>query len=119
MKGFKLPQKGLALKHSFFWHPDCQCWARGSKGKSLPHIMPTDATQTNWITLITQRACIGNSSCPGILEFIMNWPEGENVTLSSSLEEEKVTYTVEAQHVISYQKVKSSMYSLLIAPAIL
>jgi len=35
-----------------------------------------DAIWSKWIALITQQAQIGNSSCPGILEVIMDWPEG-------------------------------------------
>ena len=35
----------------------------------------TDATWSKWVTLITQRARMGNPSRPGILEIIMDWPE--------------------------------------------
>lgn len=37
--GFELPQRWLAAKHNFFWHPDCQCWTGCSKGKCLLHNM--------------------------------------------------------------------------------
>lgn len=40
VKGFKLPQKWFALKHSSSWHPSYQCWDDCSKGKCPPHIMP-------------------------------------------------------------------------------
>ncbi|GAB0208254.1 hypothetical protein GRJ2_003291100 [Grus japonensis] len=36
----------------------------------------TDAT---WVALITQRARIGNPNRPGILEVIMDWPEGKDL----------------------------------------
>lgn len=36
---FKVPEKWLALKGSFFWHPDCQCCVGCSKWKSF-HIRP-------------------------------------------------------------------------------
>ncbi|KAK4829633.1 hypothetical protein QYF61_005844 [Mycteria americana] len=39
MKGFELLSKWLVLKHSSSWHPDCQCWAGCSKGRSPLHIM--------------------------------------------------------------------------------
>ncbi|GAB0206794.1 hypothetical protein GRJ2_003145000 [Grus japonensis] len=38
----------------------------------------TDATWRKWVTLITQQAEIGNPNCPGILEVIMDWPEGKD-----------------------------------------
>ncbi|RMC04311.1 hypothetical protein DUI87_19130 [Hirundo rustica rustica] len=42
----------------------------------------TDATWSKWIALITQRARMGKLNCPGILEIITNWPEGENFGLT-------------------------------------
>jgi len=45
----------------------------------------TDVTWSK-VTLFTQRAQIGNSSHPGILEVIMNCPEGKHFGIS--LEEE-------------------------------
>ncbi|KAK4826486.1 hypothetical protein QYF61_009559 [Mycteria americana] len=41
-----------------------------------------DATWSKWVTLITQQAGIGNPSCPGILEVIMDWPEGKDFRIS-------------------------------------
>lgn len=40
MKGFKLPQKLLAPKHSSSCHLNCQCWPGWAKEMSLLHIMP-------------------------------------------------------------------------------
>jgi len=37
----------------------------------------TDAMWSKWVALITQRARMGNPSRPGILEAIMDWPEGK------------------------------------------
>ncbi|GAB0209469.1 hypothetical protein GRJ2_003412600 [Grus japonensis] len=54
----------------------------------------TDATWRKWVALITQRAPIGNPSCPGILEVITDWPEGKDFGISS--EEDKVTHAEEA-----------------------
>ncbi|XP_010561942.1 PREDICTED: uncharacterized protein LOC104829417 [Haliaeetus leucocephalus] len=38
----------------------------------------TSATWSKWIALITQRARLGKSNRPGILEEIMDWPEGRD-----------------------------------------
>ncbi|XP_071886669.1 uncharacterized protein [Anas platyrhynchos] len=46
----------------------------------------TDATWSKWVALITQRARIGNPSRPGILEVIMDWPEGKYFGISSEEE---------------------------------
>ncbi|KAK4831072.1 hypothetical protein QYF61_015270 [Mycteria americana] len=75
-KGFELLRKWLVLKHSSFWHPDCRCWMFKGRVPSAHH--GTDATWSKWVTLITQRARIGNPSSPGILEVIMDWPEGKD-----------------------------------------
>ncbi|KAK4830358.1 hypothetical protein QYF61_010135 [Mycteria americana] len=48
---------------------------------------------SKWVVLITQRARIGNPSHPGILEVIMDWPEGKDFGISP---EEKVTHAEEA-----------------------
>ncbi|KAF4798788.1 hypothetical protein TURU_060686 [Turdus rufiventris] len=56
----------------------------------------TDATWSKWIALITQRTRIGNLNRPGILEIIMNWPEGENFGLTDEEEQEQVTQADEA-----------------------
>ncbi|RMC18010.1 hypothetical protein DUI87_04886 [Hirundo rustica rustica] len=54
-----------------------------------------DATWSKWITLITQHARMGQLNCPGILEIITNWPEGENFGLIDE-EKEQVTRAEEA-----------------------
>jgi len=48
----------------------------------------TDSTWSKWVTLITQRSRKGNPSRPGILEVIMDWPEGKDFGASP---EEEVT----------------------------
>ncbi|KAK4810531.1 hypothetical protein QYF61_004494 [Mycteria americana] len=53
----------------------------------------TDATWSKWVTLITQQAPIGNPNRPGILEVIMDWPEGKDFGISP---EEEVTCAEEA-----------------------
>ncbi|KAK4826291.1 hypothetical protein QYF61_007138 [Mycteria americana] len=53
----------------------------------------TDATWSKWVALITQRARIGNPNSPGILEVIMDWPEGKDLGTSP---EEEVTRAEEA-----------------------
>ncbi|KAK4810487.1 hypothetical protein QYF61_004267 [Mycteria americana] len=53
----------------------------------------TDATWSKWVALITQRARIGNPNRPGILEVIMDWPEGKDLGISP---EEEVTRAEEA-----------------------
>ncbi|KAK4806163.1 hypothetical protein QYF61_001086 [Mycteria americana] len=53
----------------------------------------TDATWSKWVALITQRARIGNPNHPGILEVIMDWPEGKDFGISP---EEEVTRAEEA-----------------------
>ncbi|KAK4827062.1 hypothetical protein QYF61_013703 [Mycteria americana] len=52
-----------------------------------------DATWSKWVALITQRARIGNPSCPGILEVIMDWPESKDFRISP---EEEVMCAEEA-----------------------
>ncbi|RMB92336.1 hypothetical protein DUI87_31210 [Hirundo rustica rustica] len=61
------------------------------KGKVPSTHHATDATWSKWIALITQRARIGNPNCPGILEIITNWPEGENFGLMDEEEQQQVT----------------------------
>ncbi|KAK4830649.1 hypothetical protein QYF61_012492 [Mycteria americana] len=46
----------------------------------------TDATWSKWVALTTQRAQIGKPSRPGVLEVIMDCPEGKD--FGTSLEEE-------------------------------
>jgi len=53
----------------------------------------TDATWSKWIALINQWARMGNPSHPGILEVIMDWPEGKDFEASP---EEEVTCAEEA-----------------------
>ena len=53
----------------------------------------TDATWSKWVALITMRARIGNPSHPGILEIIMDWPEGKYFGISP---EEEVARAEEA-----------------------
>ncbi|KAK4806255.1 hypothetical protein QYF61_013399, partial [Mycteria americana] len=53
----------------------------------------TDATWSKWVALITQRAWIGNPNRPGILEVIMDWPEGKDFGISP---EEEVMHAEEA-----------------------
>ncbi|RMC21739.1 hypothetical protein DUI87_02608 [Hirundo rustica rustica] len=64
-------------------------WSFKGKVPSTHHA--TDATWSKWIALITQRAHIGNPNCPGILEIIANWPEGENFGLTDEEEHKQVT----------------------------
>ena len=52
----------------------------------------TSATWSKWIALITQRARLGKSNRPGILEEIMEWPEGRDFGASP----EEVTRAQEA-----------------------
>ncbi|GAB0204674.1 hypothetical protein GRJ2_002933000 [Grus japonensis] len=63
------------------------------KGRVPPTHHATDATWSKWVATITQRAQIGNPSCPGILEVIMGWPEGKDFGMSP---EEEVTCAKEA-----------------------
>ncbi|RMC01141.1 hypothetical protein DUI87_22407 [Hirundo rustica rustica] len=48
------------------------------KGKVPSTHHATDTTWSKWIALITQRTRIGNPNRPGILEIVINWPEGMN-----------------------------------------
>ncbi|RMC21640.1 hypothetical protein DUI87_02507 [Hirundo rustica rustica] len=61
-----------------------------------PPITPPTPHGAKWIALITQRACIGNPNCPGILEIITNWLEGENYGLTDEEEQEQVTCAEES-----------------------
>lgn len=49
MKWFRLLQKWLALKYSYSWHPDCDCWAGDAREKSLPHLMPCGEIGSCWL----------------------------------------------------------------------
>ncbi|GAB0179580.1 hypothetical protein GRJ2_000423300 [Grus japonensis] len=53
----------------------------------------TDAVWGKWVALITQRARIGSPNRPGILEVIMDWPEGKDFGMSP---EEEVACAEEA-----------------------
>jgi len=59
-------------------------WMFKGKGPSTHHA--TDATWSKWIALITQRARMGNLNRPGILEVIMDWPEGKKFGMSPAEE---------------------------------
>jgi len=63
------------------------------KGKVPSTHHATDATWSKWIALITQRAWMGNLSCPGILEVIVDCPEGKTF---GRLPEEEVLSAKEA-----------------------
>ncbi|KAK4809953.1 hypothetical protein QYF61_002910 [Mycteria americana] len=91
-KGYELLWKWLVLKHSSSWHPDCQCWAGCSKGGSPLHIMQLHVW-SKWVALITKWARIAKSNHPGILEVLMDWPEGKDFRISP---EEEVTRAEEA-----------------------
>ncbi|KAF4804381.1 hypothetical protein TURU_008403 [Turdus rufiventris] len=66
------------------------------KGKVPSTHHATDITWSKWITLIKQHDHTGNPNCPGILEIITNWPEGENFGLTDKEEQEQVTQADEA-----------------------
>ncbi|RMB93697.1 hypothetical protein DUI87_29927 [Hirundo rustica rustica] len=65
------------------------------KGKVPSTHHATDATWSKWIALVTQRTRMGKLNCPGILEIITNWREGENFGLTDE-EQEQVTWAEEA-----------------------
>jgi len=52
----------------------------------------TDATWSKWVSPITQRAWMGNSHGPRILEMITEWPEGKEFGMSP---EKEVTHAEE------------------------
>jgi len=52
----------------------------------------THGMWSKWLTLVTQWARMGNHSCPGILELVMDWPEGKDFRMSP---EEEVTHAEE------------------------
>ncbi|KAK4810639.1 hypothetical protein QYF61_007376 [Mycteria americana] len=66
-------------------------WMFKGRVPSTHHV--TGATWSNWATLITQWARIGNPSRPGILEVIMDWAEGKDIGISP---EKEVTRAEEA-----------------------
>ena len=53
-----------------------QCWMFKRTVPFTHHA--TGATWSKWVALITQWAQMGNPSHLGILEVIMNWPEGKD-----------------------------------------
>jgi len=59
-----------------------------------------------WVTLIAQRAHVGNPSHPGILEVIMHCPEGKDFGVSPK---EEMTHAEEAHCITSCQKIRNSM----------
>ncbi|KAK4810874.1 hypothetical protein QYF61_013282 [Mycteria americana] len=62
------------------------------KGKVPSTHHGTDATWSKWVALIMQRAQMENPDCPGILEVIIDWPEGRNFRVLP----EEVTHAEEA-----------------------
>lgn len=58
------------------------------KGKILSTHHTTDVMWNKWVTLITQWAQLGNPSHSGVLEVIVNCPEGKDFRISP---EEEVT----------------------------
>ncbi|KAJ7424305.1 hypothetical protein BTVI_07042 [Pitangus sulphuratus] len=66
------------------------------KGKVPSRHHGTDVTWSKWIVLIMQHARIGNPNCPGILEIIINWPEGANFGPADEEEGEQVVRAEEA-----------------------
>uniref|UniRef100_A0A803YFQ3 Uncharacterized protein n=1 Tax=Meleagris gallopavo TaxID=9103 RepID=A0A803YFQ3_MELGA len=70
------------------------------KGPSTHHA--TDASWSKWIALITQRARMGNLNRPGILEVIMDWPEGKKVWNTASRRD--ITCKKRPHHIMNYQK---------------
>ncbi|RMC18947.1 hypothetical protein DUI87_03545 [Hirundo rustica rustica] len=70
------------------------------------------ATQSKWIALITQRACIGNPNHPGILEIFTNWPEGENFGLTDEEEQEQVTHGEEGPPYNQLPAAEETCYAL-------
>ncbi|KAJ7424120.1 hypothetical protein BTVI_07677 [Pitangus sulphuratus] len=66
------------------------------KGKAPSTHYATDATWSKWITLVTQCARIGNLNRTGMLDTIVNWPEGEIFGLADEEEGEQVVRAEEA-----------------------
>ncbi|TRZ14708.1 hypothetical protein HGM15179_012395 [Zosterops borbonicus] len=66
------------------------------KGKIPSTHHATHVAWSKWTAFITQCARIGNLNCPGILEIITNWLEGENFGLMDEEEQEQVTRAEEA-----------------------
>ena len=56
------------------------------KGKVPSTHHAADATWSKWIVFIMQRVWMGNLSCPGILEVIMDWPEVKKFGTSRAAE---------------------------------
>ena len=63
------------------------------KGKVPSTHHAADATWSKWIVFIMQRVWMGNLSRPGILEVIMDWPEGKMFSTSGA---EEVSHAKEA-----------------------
>ncbi|GAB0176156.1 hypothetical protein GRJ2_000080800 [Grus japonensis] len=51
-------------------------WMFKGRVPSMHHA--TGAMWSKWVTLVTQWAQTGNPNCPGILEVIIDWPEGKD-----------------------------------------
>ena len=63
------------------------------KGKVPSTHHAADATWSKWIVFIMQRVWMGNLSRPGMLEVIMDWPEGKKFETSRA---EEVSHAKEA-----------------------
>jgi len=73
----------------------------------------TDATWSKWVAPITQGARMGNPSRPGILEVIMDWPEGKDFGASP---EEEVTCAEEAPRFKCYSLAAAGIKSAMQPP---
>lgn len=71
------------------------------KGRVFSTHYATDATWSKWVALITQ-AHIRNPSHPGILEVIMDWPEGKDFEMSPEKE------IIRAEEALLYNKLTES-----------
>ncbi|XP_062495011.1 uncharacterized protein LOC134174243 [Pezoporus occidentalis] len=73
------------------------------KGRLSSTHHATDATWSKWAALITQRTRIGNLSRPGILEVIMDWPQGKDFGMSP-----KEEVVMRAEEAPPYNKLSES-----------
>jgi len=58
-----------------------QGWMFKGRVPSIHHAI--DIMWTKQVTLITQGACMGNPNCSGVLELIIDWPDGKDFETSS------------------------------------
>ncbi|GAB0206916.1 hypothetical protein GRJ2_003157200 [Grus japonensis] len=91
--GFTIKRKVIGTEAQLLLAPRLPVlgWMFKERASSTHHA--TDAMWSKWIALITQQARIGNPNRPGILEVIMDWPEGKDFGMSP---EEEVTRAEEA-----------------------